>query len=83
MKYIIFNDFAEIPVAILFPNRIGHEEMREQVPYTTVISAGYVELPSGGVIRCWGLAPDLMVSARPDEDAKIIARHFSETDSDI
>ena len=43
MKYIIFEDFAGHPAPILFPGRVSHGEMRELVPYSSVISAGYVE----------------------------------------
>ena len=82
MKYIIFDDFAAMPTAILFPNRIGHAEMREQIPYAKVISAGYVEAPPGGDIRCRGSAPDLRTHSREDKDAAIIQKQFTETDLD-
>ena len=82
MKYIIFDDFAAMPVAILFPNRIGHAEMREQIPYAKVISAGYVEALSSGGIRCRGLAPELQTHSREDEDAAIIQKQFTETGLD-
>ena len=81
MKYIIFNDFADIPVPILFPNRIAHLEMREQIPYTTVVAAGYVQTAHEATIRCWGAAPDLSAHSRPEEDARIILKQLGEDDS--
>ncbi len=40
MKYIIFEDFSGDPTPIIFPNRIDHADMREQMPYTKALSAG-------------------------------------------
>lgn len=71
MKYIMFEDFSGDPLPIIFPNRIGYLEFREQIPYTNVLSAGYVQLRPGG-ITCHGEAKELEREARP-EDAAIIA----------
>lgn len=71
MKYIMFEDFSGDPLPILIPNRIGYLEFREQIPYTTVLSAGYVQLRPTG-ITCHGEAKELGTAARP-EDAKIIS----------
>ncbi len=71
MKYIMFEDFSGDPLPIIFPNRIGYLEFREQIPYTNVISAGYVQLRPNG-ITCHGEAKELEKEART-EDAKIIA----------
>lgn len=75
MKYIIFEDFAEHPVPILFPSRVSHDEMRELVPYSTVLSAGYVEY-TGGVLHVHGHSVSLGKHARP-EDLAIIERHLA------
>ncbi len=32
MKYLIFEDFSGEVIPIIFPERILHEEMREQIP---------------------------------------------------
>jgi hypothetical protein len=78
MKYIMFEDFAGRPLPIIFPGRIGHEEMREQVLYSKVLSAGYVQL-SGGQIVCHGEAKDLGAKARP-EDAGIISDKMAQAE---
>lgn len=75
MKYIIFKSFADRPIPIIFPNRIEHEEMREQMPYADVLSGGYVDLRDGAFF-CHGAAPDLDLSPG-DNDSEIIMEHFS------
>jgi len=74
MKYIIFEDFGGQETPILFPERILHEEMRDQIPYARVVSAGTVAL-QGGEFVCTGRAKALDARAR-FEDGGIIARHF-------
>ncbi|WP_319763702.1 hypothetical protein [Maridesulfovibrio sp.] len=71
MKYIMFEDFSGDPLPILIPNRIGYLEFREQIPYTNVLSAGYVQLHPTG-ITCHGEARELSTAAR-SEDAEIIS----------
>lgn len=79
MKYIIFEDFSGQAIPIIFPNRILHEEMREQLPYAKVVSAGYIELRDGRFV-CHGKSTVLKAGAR-EGDAEILAGHFS-PDSD-
>lgn len=74
MKYLLFEDPAGNKAPILFPDRVSHEEMRDQMPYATVLSGGSV-LHDGQRFICKGQALDLGVSAR-EGDAEIIARHF-------
>ena len=78
MKYIMFEDFAGRPLPILFPQRIGHGEMREQVLYSKVLSAGYVQLREGQVV-CHGESKELSAKARP-EDAGIIADKLAQAE---
>lgn len=75
MKYIIFEDFAGHPAPILFPSRISHGEMRELVPYSSVLSAGYVEAVDGA-FRVHGHSVSLGVKSRP-QDLEIIVRHLA------
>ena len=75
MKYLIFEDFSGKQTPILFPERILHEELREQVPYTKVLSAGYVYLTEEG-FSCRGKVRELGLSSR-EEDSRIIAESFS------
>ncbi len=77
MKYMIFEGFGDKEIPIIFPERILHEEMREQVPYAKVISAGYIFLGDDGFV-CYGEVKELNTGAR-QEDARIIAEHFSKT----
>jgi hypothetical protein len=74
MKYIIFQDFSAQPVPFLFPAKVAHADMRDQLPYSKVISAGYVRLDNGK-FTCSGGDADLGISSRK-EDADIITRFF-------
>jgi hypothetical protein len=78
MKYIMFEDFSGAPVPIIFPKRIDFAEMREQIPYTKVLSAGYVHV-SGSGFACHGESKSLAAHAR-SEDALIIAAKLANPD---
>lgn len=75
MKYILFEDTAGHPVPVIFPDRIIHAEMREQMPYGTVLAAGYVEMGPDG-FRCHGESKALHAAARP-EDAAVLTAAFA------
>ncbi|SDF80486.1 hypothetical protein [Desulfovibrio legallii] len=72
MKYLIVEDFSGQAVPFIFPRRVDHSDMREQLPYSRVIAAGFVELGPQGFI-CSGSNPELGLASRPAEDAAIIA----------
>lgn len=72
MKYLIVEDFSGQAVPFIFPRRVDHGDMREQLPYSRMISAGVVELGPSGFV-CTGGNPELQLKARPAEDAAIIA----------
>ncbi len=74
MKYLIFHDFSGKPISFLFPNRVNHQDMRDQLPYGQILAAGYIEMENG-TFRCFGHCAELGVSARA-EDAEIIAEAF-------
>ncbi len=78
MKYIMFEDFSGQPVPFIFPQRVDHADMREQLPYTRVLSAGYV-IMENNEFTCYGSSPELQASAQP-EDADIMRRKFSRRD---
>ena len=78
MKYIMFEDFSRAPVPVIFPKRIDFAEMREQIPYTKVLSAGYVHMAGSG-LASHGESKSLEVQARP-EDAAIIAAKMANPD---
>lgn len=71
MKYLICEDFGGHQVAFLFPDRVDHVDMREQLPYARVLSAGYIQLESN-VFRCYGGSKELDKHARPERDKEII-----------
>ena len=73
MKYIIFEDFAGQPEPFLFPRRVDHGDMREQMPYTKVLSAGYIDWTGLG-FRCHGCSAELSVTARPEDAGIIVAK---------
>jgi hypothetical protein len=75
MKYIIFEDFAGELTPIIFPERISFDEMREQIPYTKVLSAGTVQLDNG-LIKCFSHPNELGLSSF-DSDRDVIFRHLS------
>lgn len=75
MKYLICEDFSGQPIPFLFPDKVAHVDMREQLPYTKVLSAGYIILTEGR-FACSGGDVELGVSSRPD-DAERIASFFS------
>jgi hypothetical protein len=81
MKYIIFEDFGGHQTPILFPGRILHEEMRDQIPYARVLSAGEV-VCIGGEFVCRGRSKALGVTASA-EDAAVISAYFAGQESDI
>lgn len=72
MNYLIVEDFSGQPVPFVFPRRVDHCDMREQLPYGQVISCGMVELGKDGFV-CSGGNAELGLRARPGEDAAIIA----------
>ncbi|MBO4369401.1 MAG: hypothetical protein J5803_04810 [Desulfovibrio sp.] len=71
MKYIIVEDFSGQEVPFIFPRRVDHTDMREQLPYGKVTSAGFVELGAEG-FQCSGGNTELGVVARPQVDAAIL-----------
>ncbi|GAB6175462.1 hypothetical protein JCM16814_03530 [Desulfobaculum senezii] len=75
MKYILFEDFSGQPSPVLFSHKIRHEEMREQLPYSTVLSAGYVEM-TGETIICHGASKALGAQAE-EGDAAIIQQNLN------
>jgi hypothetical protein len=75
MKYIIFEDQAGRAVPIIFPDKIGHAEMREQMPYGTVLSCGYVELDADRRFLCHGDCQELGARSA-EQDAEKIAAAF-------
>ncbi len=74
MKYIIFEDFAGEATPVIFPKRIAFDEMREQIPYTKVLSAGIVSLEQG-LIKCSGQPNELGLSSL-DGDSRVITEHL-------
>ncbi len=69
MKYLIMEDFSGQPIPFIFPRRVNHEDMREQLPYAKVISSGFIEFHDD-TLMCY----DNSTAAhepKPD-DAKII-----------
>jgi len=79
MKYIIFEDFSGAAIPVIFPNRIDHAQMREQMPYAKALSAGYVTHGPEG-FRCHGSSKELGLLAGAD-DAKVISERFDDPES--
>lgn len=75
MKYIIFEDFSGQAIPFLFPHKVAHADMREQMPYSKILSAGYVELVNGK-FHCHGGDAELNMMAG-ENDAACITEFFS------
>ncbi|MBQ9407199.1 MAG: hypothetical protein IJU37_10760 [Desulfovibrio sp.] len=71
MKYLIVEDFSGQAVPFIFPRRVDHCDMREQLPYGRIISAGVTELGPAGFV-CSGGNTELGLKSRPEEDAAIL-----------
>lgn len=74
MKYLVCEDFGGQPIPFLFPDKVAHMDMREQLPYTKVLSAGYITLEQGKFV-CTGGDKELEAASRP-EDASFIEGFF-------
>lgn len=57
MNYLIVEDFFR-PMSFIFPRRLGHNDMRGQLPYGQIFSGGNAEL---------------CAKTRPEEDAALSA----------
>ena len=78
MKYIICEDFSGQPIPFLFPDKVAHVDMREQLPYAKIVSAGYIILEKGRFV-CSGGDAELGVSSRP-QDAEHLLEFFARRD---
>ncbi|MDO5537965.1 MAG: hypothetical protein Q4F72_10610 [Desulfovibrionaceae bacterium] len=72
MKYLIVEDFSGQAVPFVFPRRVDHADMFEQLPYGKVISGGYVEISPEGAFCCYGGNNELNLRADPQKDAEIL-----------
>ncbi len=72
MKYLIMEDFSGQPAPFIFPRRVDHADMREQLPYGKVLNAGFIEF-DGDKLICYGGHAELDMVAS-EHDAKIIAQ---------
>ena len=81
MKYIICEDFSGLPIPFLFPDKVAHVDMREQLPYANVISAGYIVLENGRFV-CSGGDAELGVSSRA-KDAADITGYFEQRSGNV
>lgn len=71
MKYLIMEDFSGQPVPFIFPRRVDHGDMRDQLPYGQIISCGFITLSPDGFL-CSGGNSELDCQSRPEEDKRII-----------
>ncbi|WP_022656005.1 hypothetical protein [uncultured Desulfovibrio sp.] len=71
MNYLIVEDFSGQAVPFIFPRRVDHGDMREQLPYGQILSGGVLELGPEGFL-CSGGNSELGIKARPEEDAAVI-----------
>ena len=76
MKYLIVEDFSGQAVPFIFPRRVDHVDMFEQLPYGKVLSAGYVELKPDGTFDCYGGNAELQLKADPQKDSALLKEAF-------
>lgn len=72
MKYLIVEDFSGQAVPFIFPRRVDHADMAEQLPYGRILSAGYVDLQPDATFRCYGGNTELDLRADPVRDGAIL-----------
>ncbi len=72
MKYLIVEDFSGQAVPFIFPRRVDHADMLEQLPYGKALSGGYVELRAEGDFCCYGGNMEIGIKANPEMDASIL-----------
>lgn len=77
LNYLIVEDFAGQAVPFLFPPKVDHEDMREQLPYGRIISGGQVRTV-GSEIICGGACSIHGIGPRSGEDAELIAASLAE-----
>ncbi len=70
MKYLIMEDFSGQPAPFVFPRRVDHEDMRDQLPYGKVLGAGFIEF-DGDKLVCHGGHAGLGIDST-EKDAEII-----------
>ena len=75
MKYLICEDFGGQQVAFLFPDRVDHADMRDQLPYAKITAAGYIKLENNNFL-CFGVSKELDIHSRPEEDGVIILKQL-------
>ncbi len=75
MKYLLVEDFSGQAIPFLFPDRVDHEDMRNQLPYGKVLGAGEVVLCDGRFV-CSGGNAELGLTAK-DDDAAVIQQAFT------
>lgn len=80
LNYLIVEDFSGQETPFLFPAKASHEDMRNQLPYGKIVSAGVVFLGHNGFV-CKGASPELGLTSRPVEDASILASCLQEQES--
>ncbi len=72
MKYLIMEDFSGQPAPFIFPRRVDHQDMRDQLPYGKVLGAGLIEIKNNEII-CHGGHAELGIEAG-ENDASIIKK---------
>ncbi len=73
MNYLVVEDFSGQPAPFVFPRRVDHADMLEQLPYGRALSAGRVELGPDGRFLCLGGCAELGLKADPERDAALLA----------
>lgn len=76
MKYLICEDFGGHQIAFLFPDRVDHVDMREQLPYAIITAAGYIELENN-TFQCFGGCKELDIHSRKEDVTIILKQLYS------
>jgi hypothetical protein len=79
MNYLIVKHFSGREIPFVFPETVAHADMRDQLPYGDIISAGVVCLGANGFV-CTGGDKELGIAARPEKDAAVIENALRERD---
>lgn len=74
MKYVIFESKGGLYNPVVFPDHIAHSQIK--IEDCSVFSAGFLELSTFGVKRCYGESISLNVKSKGNDDEEIIQRWF-------
>ena len=75
MKYIILQSPSGLEIPVLFPDFIGHNDIKNTIEFSDVVSAGFCKPDCEGKISTWGESTTLKLKSEV-RDRSLINRAF-------